>query len=241
MSESTLYRTHGGSITPLFKYGRNNDIDQNQTEDVWTVGGDYPFPATATTVTIESTSGGDAPDGSGAATVTVVWQKTDYTETETTIALSGTSAVAFTSSLFRSHRGWVETRGSAASASAMNIGDINLKQGTATILQIPAAKGKTLMTVWTVPAGFRRFELLSWGASIGKSIASVVEFELWARESGGVWRVQDSIEINNTGNSYRQSYDEGLVWPVGTDFKLRATSSANNVKVTGNFFGRLYT
>ena len=70
-----------------------NDAVGSSAETIWSVGGTYTFPSTATAVTVVSASANDdgSPAGTGAQTVTIEGLDSSYAKVSETVTMNGTS------------------------------------------------------------------------------------------------------------------------------------------------------
>lgn len=154
-----LYDIAEGNIakhTPFFKLGANLDVD-NTEEDVWTQGGKYVFPTSATQMRINS--GGNAQDsaaGTGIQQVMIYYLDANFASKTEIITLDGANAVNTVATdilrvnAIRAHR--VGTNKVAAAA-------INLTNlaGTVVYRTISAGYTRGRSLVYTVPAGMNLF------------------------------------------------------------------------------------
>lgn len=131
--------------------GTNADVDQGTLpEDVWSVGGVYPWMTVATSLEVLSTSASDAAAGVGARTITIFGLDINYVEINQTITLNGITPVAIPTAIFRINLILIMSAGS----SKVNVGDINIRDaGGGTIRgQIPIGYGISKQAIYTVPA-----------------------------------------------------------------------------------------
>lgn len=138
-------------------FGYNPDVDSAAEETVWTAGGILGHPATATVMTVSSTSANDASDGTGARTVYILGVNGTGGYVSETVTLNGQTAVSTTHSYFSIERMAVMGVGSGL----VNAGNINIGTGTVTAGvpaniygQIATGENASLMGHWTCPAGY---------------------------------------------------------------------------------------
>jgi hypothetical protein len=139
----------------VFKFGRNPDI--TTVEDVWTVGGVYPFPTVALPVRIK-VGGNPADDvgGLNARAVTVVGLDPTFALQTSVLVTAGAAASAQTAeSYIRVFRAFVTDAGLYNNTNLGNI-DIETNAGT-TLARIGAGLGQTQMAIYTVPLGHRAY------------------------------------------------------------------------------------
>ena len=76
----------------IHKFGHNLDINSSY-ETLWSVGGNYSYLSSATTLKISSADANDDDGDTGARTVLVQGLDTNYNEIEETVTLNGQTAV----------------------------------------------------------------------------------------------------------------------------------------------------
>lgn len=133
------------------KFGANAAVGNAAREDIWSVGGVYPWPTAAETVRIKV--GGNAADtaaGDGARSVIVIGLDENFDIAQETIVTAGASASsATTTTFFRVYRVFVETSGTYTEA---NTGIVTIENTTSTdvLAEIQAGYGQSQMTQYTV-------------------------------------------------------------------------------------------
>ena len=88
----------------VFKFGYNAVVGATK-ETIWEQSGLYAYPASATVMTLSSSSANDTAAGTGARTVEVFGLDADYNEINEVVTLNGQTAVNTTKSYFRINRG----------------------------------------------------------------------------------------------------------------------------------------
>lgn len=149
----SLGRVDGTSA--LRKFGANASVGTTR-EDIWSVGGVYPWPIVAETVRIKA--GGNVADtsaGSGARSVIVEGLDENWEVVTETLVTAGVNASASTSVAF--HRVYRVTVASVGEYTGRNVGVITIENTTTNgvLAEIQAEYGQTQMTQYTVPAGKR--------------------------------------------------------------------------------------
>ena len=144
------------------------DIDTNTVpEVVWTNGGDYTLPDTAEILGVVSSSPRDDADspvtGVGASSVTITGLDENYNEVSFGVVLNGTSSVNTSPQKFvRVNKVEVHKINSLAADSASTTGVVGRgsNEGVISVFNshsylgiIPAGKGVSQSTLYTVPAG----------------------------------------------------------------------------------------
>lgn len=193
-------------------------------QTVWNNSNTWVPPATASTMTIVSTSTSDAAAGTGARTVSIAGLDANYVEISETVTMNGTTAVTTTKSYLRIQRLTVATAGSAES----NVGTITISNAS---LQgkIDANAGQSSFSMYTVPAGKVAY-LHSLHLSSSKSTDG--KFTLRTRING-VSRVRHTVEL--TGESYSVEFTYPTVIQEKTDIELRALANTGNGIVAGAY------
>jgi hypothetical protein len=238
------------------KFGRTPDIDGSDTnEEIWDGEGAYGgFLATATAMTISSSSANDTAAGTGAKTVTLIGLDSNWLQVSQTVTLNGQTGVAIPISLIRVFRAFVATAGTGE----VNAGNIWIGSGDITA-GVPAAKyagiliglGQTLMAVYSIPANATKGgKIVHWYADIGGATATFAAVALQIREFGGAWQTK-SFRFARDGHDI----DEPMTWVdeeghrrggidvnPKADIRLRIVSNgANNTQVSGGFDLELFT
>lgn len=206
----------------VHKFGANFDIDQaTDPESVWTGGGLYPWVSLAAAQTIYciSTSTSDT------AILTVEGLDADYNEQTESVTLTGTSAVATTSTFIRVFRMTYED--------GANLGTITARvtSGTGTVVaQIDVAYAQTLMAVYTVPAGHTGYLAALDGTIDSNKNCQIL---MYHRLFGKPFRI---AHIAESSGHYRYDYHAPLRIPEKTDIDIRVDNvSGNDSRVTANF------
>jgi len=145
-----------GSVTGLAtqsKFGSFGAVSVGG-DDIWDVGGAYPWPTTAESLRIKA--GGNVNDdaaGTGARSVVVTGLNDSWNEVTETLVTAGAGASANTTALFtRVYRVYVESAGTYTSANTGNIVIENVSS-LQVLATIQAGMGQTQMTQYTVPLG----------------------------------------------------------------------------------------
>jgi hypothetical protein len=104
-------------------------------------GGNYPFPASAGTISVVSASASDT-----AVTMLISGLNSSFTPITESVALNGTTAVVTTQSFLRIN--------SVTTTAGNAVGNVTFTRGATVIAQVNAGIGQTQMSVYTVPAGY---------------------------------------------------------------------------------------
>jgi hypothetical protein len=215
----------------IFKFGYNAVVGATK-ETIWEQGGLYAYPASATVMTISSSSTDDTAAGTGARTVEIFGLDADYNEINEVVTLNGQTAVNTTKSYLRINRGIVRSAGSGGA----NAGTLYAGTGTVTS-GVPAniyltingdGDNQTLMALWTVPAGYTAF-LTKMSLSTGTSTntKALLNASLVARPYGEVFQIKERFTL--TDGAHEQFYTYPLKFTEKTDLEMRAFSSSGTV------------
>jgi len=160
------------------KFGYNSSIGSGAFETIWETGDDYPWQSTAVTVDVVSDDTNDDVAGTGARTLRIQGLDGSYNLAEETVDMDGTTTVTTTQTFLRVFRMSVETAGTSGN----NIGNISVTYtgGSDVAATITAGNGQTLMTLYTIPAGYTGY-LLSMNISSGKD--QEMEFKFIQRDN----------------------------------------------------------
>lgn len=221
--------------------GNNPDIDSGTLpEDVWSVGGVYPWMTAATALEVVSTSASDAAAGVGARTITIFGLDTNYVEVNQTITLNGLTPVAVPTSLFRINSALIMSAGS----SKVNVGDINIRRvsGGTIQAQIPVGYGISRQAIYTVPAGNTlSVHSMLFSQTRAGGVDRTMTISNFIQSPLGFYRMPLELSISQTV-PYRHDGEPGITLPEKTDFSFRVlSSSTNDASVTVAFLGTLYS
>ena len=164
--------------TMINKFGYNPSIGSGAFETIWETGDDYPWQSSAVTVDVVSDDTNDDVAGTGARTLRIQGLDSSYNLVEETVDMDGTTTVTTTQTFLRVFRMSVETAGTSGN----NIGNISVTYtgGSDVAATITAGNGQTLMTLYTIPAGYTGY-LLSMNISSGKD--QEMEFKFIQRDN----------------------------------------------------------
>lgn len=138
-------------------FGYNPDVDSAAEETVWTAGGILGHPASATVMTVSSTSASDTSNGTGARTVFIKGVNGTGGYVTETVTLNGQTAVNTAKKYFSIESVTVLTVGSGGeNAGNVNIGTGTVTAGVPAVIygQIAAGENNSLMGHWTCPTGY---------------------------------------------------------------------------------------
>lgn len=219
----------------IHKFGATNSMSIGSTGTIWDKDDTlYPWSAwdTAGTVALTSSSTEDDEDkgggveGTGAHRVTVIGLDENYNQIEEELITNGTSTRTSTKSFKRIFRAYV-------SAGATNIGTISISRGGTDVAVIRATNGQTLMSVYTVPAGYIGY-LYKGTASIEKSGDATVNMFIKKNDSNA-FRIAHTFELQGTGGQYMNEFAFPPPLAPMTDIDVRASMRSNNSRITAAF------
>jgi len=199
----------------------------------------YPWQSGAVAVEVISTSDNDgAGDDSGCSSVTFEGLDANYAIQSETVATNGLAAVDAVNSYLRVYR----IRCDAAGANGTNVGIISVQvDGAGAILgQVSAARGQSLMAIYTVPAG-KRFLMRGWKVSWSAVNATAsANCDLYARSENGAARVQDVLYFSGTTIPPPSDWpaDVPRVYAAKEDIWINCTSD-RAATMSADFYGVL--
>ena len=206
-------------LSAIHKSGYNPDISNSSVpETVWNAGGLYPWDAfnSSTTLSIVSTNAGDT------GVVIITGLDVNYNVVSEALTLTGTTAVT-TDKSYKRVQSMVYNDDATGTISA-SIGDD-------VVGQVDPGKNRSLMAIYTVPAGYEAY-ILTGDASVNKNRDAQIEF--YGRPFGQSFIIQHTAEIYE--NSYRYDFTVPLRMPEKTDLDVRVSSVENSgTRVTANF------
>jgi hypothetical protein len=104
-------------------------------------GGNYPFPASAGTISVVSASASDT-----AVTMKISGLDANFVTQTENVVLNGTTPVVTTKSFLRIN--------SVTTLAGNAVGNVTFTRGATVIAQVNAGLGQTQMSIYTVPAGY---------------------------------------------------------------------------------------
>ena len=140
----------------LYKFGYNPDVN-GEEETIWAQGGDFPYPTSAVTMFVSSTSANDANGGTGANSILIQGLDENYDEIEETVLLNGQTQVATQLAYLRVYRAFVTLAGTGGtSGGTIYIGSSGATGGVpnTTVYANLSFGNQTQIAAYTVPAGY---------------------------------------------------------------------------------------
>jgi hypothetical protein len=198
----------------IFKFGHNPEI-QDVEETIWDGGGIYTYPSSAVAMTV--TSGAGATDNG--VQVNVGGLDADYNEVNETVTLAGSGTATTTQTFLRVNRCFIA--GSTAPTD-----DVTVANGGTTYAQITNGENQTLMTVWTVPAGYTAYLLALDATAFTEQNNKVATMRYLTREENGVFRVKNKFDLFQA--AFHQNYITPEPISEKTDIEFRAVATSSN-------------
>ena len=220
----------------VHKFGYNPTIGVTD-ETIWSQGGVYVYPTTASTMYISSSSTADTAAGTGARTVTVSGLDADFNPINVTVSLNGQVGVQLNGALnwYRVNRIIVNTAGSGgANAGVLYVGTEATPTGgvpTNKYATVAIGDNQTLMCIWTVPLGYTAY-LHQKDVSASSSAGKFAIFSLVSRPKDGVFNVKDRVLLAN--NSTAISYWNPISFSECTDIEVRAAADSAGGTITAS-------
>lgn len=204
----------------IHKFGAVPSMSTNTTGTIWDVADTlYPWNAfnSGSTLTIAANV---ADNG---VSVTIYGLDPNFLEIEETVTISAGAATT-TKSFIRVYR---------AFASAPNTYNIDIKVSSTTVARITAGLAQTLMSVYTVPAGYTGYLMKgTMSAQAGADATGNMFVRYFGQTS---FRVGHSFEISGGGGQYLYEFATPLAIPEKSDIDVRATVRSNNGRYTAAF------
>jgi len=202
-------------------FGYNPDVSTS-FETIWSGGGVYSYPTTATTATVASSNTGS----DNGSTVDLYGLDSNWVLQSERVTVGNTSTKTwlriFSATLVNAQTG------------NTNVGTITITVNALTVASILPSYGKSLSCVFTVPANCRAFILAS---GIGVSKQKEIEAQLLIRQ------VTDGNAYNTIGyqtlfgGSAYQEFPVPFVVDQKTDIEIRAKADATTaVSATMSFY-----
>ena len=194
------------------------------TVSVWPIGtaAVYTNPASASVLTIVSSSANDAAAGTGARTIIIKGLDANYLEIEETVTLNGTTNVLTIASFLRVHSMEVITVGSGG----VPAGNITAVITATTYAIIPIGYTYSYNCNYTVPAGKTAYVV---GGSITSSAATILTANFLATPQNKALRNLHTMSIYQ--QPYQHEFYVPLPIPEKTDIDVRALGTATSTVV----------
>ena len=212
-------------ITHIHKFGAVPAMSQNPSGSIWDVNDTlYPWSAfdTAGTLSIPAVNASD-----NGKTVVIVGLDSDYLELSEEVTVSSSGATATTQSFKRVQEAYI------SNGSTNAVGAILINKGATTVAKITVGRAKTLMAVYTVPAGKTGYILQGTGTCQYGADATGDMFVRYFGQSSFV--DGHSFEVSGDGGQYQYTFGVPIKIPAKSDIDVRAKVRSNNARVTAAF------
>lgn len=229
---------HGSQA--FYKFGARVLDNNGNFQDIWGVPVAthdlYPFPNSASTLDVVSSSAQDSSGGTGASTVRIIGLDASYAEVSETVQLNGVTPVTTAGEFLRVNRVYCVTPG-ATSTTDLNAGSISISS-TATsdvLAMIYAAHGQTQQMIYTVPGGST---LLTSFGIFGCGKGDEMWFHVEGRNLGTCWRTLFDVYLYQQVVTIPSPF---IAIPEKTDFKIQAqiVSGGGGLRVNASVQGVL--
>jgi len=143
----------------------------------------------------------------------------DYNEVNETVTLAGSGTATTTQTFLRVNRCFIA--GSTAPTD-----DVTVANGGTTYAQITNGENQTLMTVWTVPAGYTAYLMALDATAFTEQNNKVATLRYLTRELNGVFRVKNKFDL------FAAAFHQNFITPEPisekTDIEFRAVATSSN-------------
>lgn len=211
-------------------------------EDIWPMGGIYPWPSAATLLQISSSSPQDSPTGTGAATILITGLDANYALQTETVTLNGSTPVLSTKQFLRVNSVLIMSKGSGATGYTTNLGNIDVKNNTTTevLARVQVGCGIGRSSVYTVPAGYTLgINSLFIGINHPSAITDVTVSTFFGNSVTKFYRLP--LQIPTAEAPYRHDVTPEIMVAEKFDFCLRGmTVSQNSTDLTGAWSAVLF-
>ena len=227
-------------VSPVFKFGRNLDIDTGTVpEDIVDQGGVALFPIATSTISIASTSTNDTNTGTGINTLIITGLDNNYDQIQEEVTLNGLTPVVTSSSFLRVFSMYATLSGSLQVAD----GTISATHNEGLISQIPINTAQTLSAIYTVAKNHTLMIFDIFTTMLKKSSASQFELHFEIKMFGSnSWRIQQPLSTIAEGTSSFERSSNNMYFrvPEKTDMRLRVHEvSTNDIGVSAGIDGLL--
>lgn len=211
------------NTTSIHKFGAVPAMSVNNTGTIWDINDTlYPWSAwnTPGVLTIPAVNASD-----NGHMITIIGLDQNYNEVSETLTVSSSGTTTGTQIFGRVYRAFDQT--------GTNVGNINIQRAGTTVARITATLAQTLMTVYTVPAGYNGY-LMQGVCTVGASADATGN--MFVRYFGqNSFRIGHSFEVSGTGGQYLYPFQVPILIPEKSDIDVRAIVRSNNARVTAAF------
>lgn len=218
------------------KFGYNDDVDTG-TEVLAAFGGTFTPLASASTLTIVSSSTDDDSGGIGANSVVISGVDENWDPQNEVVTLDGTTPVVTTTEWLGINRAAIYLAGTSKS----NVGTLTITAttGGSTQATVPAGQGTTQQLIYFVANGHQALAdwLLLNAEKITGGTTPKVTFKGWvfSAVSNAKYEVFRQLVDTNTDDHIELRPSQPLVFGEKSCFWIEATTTVDNTSVAGRF------
>ncbi len=239
-TDLAISKGHTKGHRTLYKFGYNPDVNGDE-ETVWSQGGDFPYPTSAVTMFVSSTSANDANGGTGANSILIQGLDENYDEIEETVLLNGQTQVATQNSYLRVYRAFVTLAGTGGtSGGIIYVGSSGATSGVpnTTIYANLHLGNQTQIAAYTVPAGYTLYlDDINFTAALSLANKTATCSFVSRTFGSNVFRTRfiNVLQSNQltTKFEYPQNFTEK------TDLECRVSTNTTNNAIGASFQGVL--
>lgn len=206
-------------------------------EDIWNVGGLFPWQTGPVDFELVSTLAGDSAAGAGAQSVFIGGLDDAGEAASETVITNGLTPVAlsrqytFIDIAFADDVGSNETNLGIIDVRAVVSGDVQAR--------IEPGDGQNSAAVATVPSNRTAYFFLWTFSGANGGSAAIFQAQLMIRRPGKAWRVIGNISAESRGASGREFDDVGGLLESGTQVRVRAFANKAATIVNSSFAVRI--
>lgn len=220
----TIAKEYVKGHSGVHKFGATPAMSQNQTGTIWDVNDTlYPWSVFETpgVLNIPVVNVGD-----NGSSITIYGLDSDFNDVSETLTLSSATTTTGSQVFSRVYRAFYL-------GSETNTDNIDVKLGTTTVLRITSSEAQTLMSIYTVPAGYTAY--LTKGVSTCQASADMT-VSMFVRYFGqDSFRIGHTAEVSGAGGQYTYDFTVPIAIPEKSDIDVRASVRSNNARVTASF------
>lgn len=179
-------------------------------ETVWNEGGTYAYPSTAVAMTATSSEAGTDEN----VEVTIYGLDENWAEVQQTLTLNASGTATSTQTFLRINSARISNGQDA-------VGNIEITNGATTYAYINSQFGKSLSSVYSVPAGYKAY-IVSGAISLAKQKEVIAKFMV--RQFGGIF-IAEGI-IGSSGAPFQKDWIVPVVVNEKSDIEVRAKAGA---------------
>ena len=228
------------NMSSLNKYGKNVDVDTGQDNDIWDLGGTYPFLSAPTVLTLSSVTSTDEVSDTGARTVRVFTLDDTWALASQSVTMNGLSGVALTGQHRRVFRAFVESAGSNNGAEAtihVGFGSITAGVPATSLAAILLGNNQTLMAIMTVPSNMTGY-ICRWDMGFNgiTGTARFGEANIQTRVNSGIRRIRRVKGISTNFEPMGDIFHMPIIVEEKQDIIMMVNSvSVNDMIASGDF------